>query len=76
LNAETGAPTVRDEIVGTCPAMKDLFRTITKVANSEAPVLISGESGTGKELTAMAIHKRSVRRNGPLVVINCGALPY
>ncbi|WP_341313082.1 sigma-54 dependent transcriptional regulator [Paraburkholderia sp. IMGN_8] len=76
LNAETDALTVRDEIVGTCPAMKDLFRAITKVANSEAPVLISGESGTGKELTAMAIHKRSVRRNGPLVVINCGALPY
>lgn len=76
LNAETDALTGDDEIVGTCPAMKDLFRAITKVANSEAPVLISGESGTGKELTAVAIHKRSVRRNGPLVAINCGALPY
>jgi DNA-binding NtrC family response regulator len=71
------APVVpRDEIVGTCTVMTELFRSISKVANSEAPVLIAGESGTGKELTAIAIHKRSVRRNGPFVAINCGALPY
>lgn len=76
LSPEPDARTICDEIVGSCPAMKELFRSISKVANSEAPVLISGESGTGKELTAVAIHKRSVRRNGPFVAINCGALPY
>lgn len=62
------------EIVGACDAMKELFRSIAKVAKSEASVLISGESGTGKELTANVIHKRSPRRNGPFVAINCGAL--
>nr|WP_233464799.1 sigma-54 dependent transcriptional regulator [Paraburkholderia madseniana] len=76
LSTEPDPLTVDNEMVGTCRTMKELFRAITKVANSDAPVLISGESGTGKELTAVAIHKRSVRRNGPLVAINCGALPY
>jgi DNA-binding NtrC family response regulator len=76
LNGVPDVPAARDEIVGSCTSMNELFRSISKVANSEAPVLISGESGTGKELTAVAIHKRSVRRNGPFVAINCGALPY
>lgn len=76
LSAETDALAMHDEIVGSCHAIKDLFRTIAKVANSDASVLISGESGTGKELTAVAIHKRSVRRHGPMVAINCGALPH
>jgi DNA-binding NtrC family response regulator len=76
LNGVLEVPAPRDEIVGSCTVMNELFRSISKVANSEAPVLISGESGTGKELTAVAIHKRSVRRNGPFVAINCGALPY
>lgn len=76
LTTETDALAMHDEIVGSCHAIKDLFRTIAKVANSDASVLISGESGTGKELTAVAIHKRSVRRNGPMVAINCGALPH
>jgi DNA-binding NtrC family response regulator len=65
-----------DEMVGTCDAMQALFRTIRKVANTDAPVFISGESGTGKELTAVAIHERSPRRNAPFVAINCGAIPH
>jgi DNA-binding NtrC family response regulator len=65
-----------DEMVGTCEAMQQLFRTIRKVANTDAPVFISGESGTGKELTAVAIHERSPRRNAPFVAINCGAIPH
>jgi DNA-binding NtrC family response regulator len=65
-----------DEMVGTCDAMQQLFRTIRKVANTDAPVFISGESGTGKELTAVAIHERSPRRNAPFVAINCGAIPH
>lgn len=63
------------EMVGSCEAMLGLFRSIRKVAMTDAPVFISGESGTGKELTAVAIHERSVRREQPFVAINCGAIP-
>src|SRR5579863_2169074 len=63
------------EMVGSCDAMMALFRSIRKVAMTDAPVFISGESGTGKELTAVAIHERSSRRDAPLVAINCGAIP-
>ncbi|SAK64032.1 sigma-54 interacting regulatory protein [Caballeronia arationis] len=70
------APTrAEDEMIGSCDAMLALFRSIRKVAMTDASVFISGESGTGKELTAAAIHKRSVRRNEPFVAINCGAIP-
>ncbi|WP_080424680.1 sigma-54-dependent transcriptional regulator [Burkholderia ubonensis] len=69
-------PIRNDEMVGTCEAMQQLFRTIRKVANTEASVFISGESGTGKELTALAIHERSTRRKAPFVAINCGAIPH
>ncbi|MEA3121300.1 MAG: hypothetical protein QOH33_848 [Paraburkholderia sp.] len=65
-----------DEMVGTCEAMQQLFRTIRKVANTDASVFISGQSGTGKELTALAIHERSPRRKAPFVAINCGAIPH
>jgi DNA-binding NtrC family response regulator len=63
------------EMVGSCDAMLALFRSIRKVAMTDAPVFISGESGTGKELTAVAIHARSARRDQPFVAINCGAIP-
>jgi len=63
------------EMVGSCDAMLALFRSIRKVAMTDAPVFISGESGTGKELTAVAIHERSGRRGAPFVPINCGAIP-
>ena len=62
-------------MVGSCDAMLALFRSIRKVAMTDAPVFISGESGTGKELTAVAIHERSARRDQPFVAINCGAIP-
>jgi two-component system NtrC family response regulator len=62
-------------IVGFCPAMQDVFRTVRRVAGTDAQVLISGESGTGKELVARAIHQRSDRASGPFVAINCGAIP-
>ena len=65
-----------DEMVGTCESMQQLFRTIRKVANTDAAVFIAGESGTGKELTAVAIHERSPRRKEPFVAINCGAIPH
>lgn len=60
---------------GTSPAMQDVFKTIRKVATTDASVLILGESGTGKEMAALAIHRLSLRREGPFVPINCGAIP-
>lgn len=62
-------------ILGSSPAMEMLFQSLRKVSTVDVPVLILGESGTGKELTARAVHKLSQRRNGPFVVINCGAIP-
>jgi len=57
------------------PRMMELCRDTARIAQSMASVLISGESGTGKELIARAIHYNSRRATGPLVKINCGALP-
>jgi DNA-binding NtrC family response regulator len=68
-------PLADGKMVGSCDAMRALYRSIRKVAMTDAPVLISGESGTGKELTAIAIHQRSNRRGQPFVAINCGAIP-
>ena len=62
-------------LVSRNPAMRGLFDVIADVAASEATVFLNGESGSGKELFARAIHDLSPRRNGPLVVVNCGALP-
>jgi two-component system, NtrC family, response regulator len=62
-------------MVGTSPPMQSLFTLIRKVAATDAPVLILGESGTGKEMAALAIHRRSSRKHGPFVPINCGAIP-
>ena len=55
--------------------MRELFDILPEVAASESTVLIEGESGTGKELLARAIHSLSPRSEGPLVAVNCGALP-
>jgi two-component system NtrC family response regulator len=62
-------------MIGSSPQMQAVFATISKVSNTDAPVLISGESGTGKELVARAIHRRSSRNSGPFIAINCGAIP-
>jgi PAS domain S-box-containing protein len=62
-------------IVSRNPSMKRLFDITEDIAASEATVFIHGESGTGKELFARAIHELSPRKNGPLVIVNCGALP-
>jgi len=57
------------------PAMKDVVRTIERVAPSDVSILITGESGTGKEVVADLIHNLSPRNKGPLIKINCAALP-
>jgi len=61
-------------MVGQSDRMVTLRKQIHKVADSTAPVLICGESGSGKELAAQAIHTCSARKDGPLVVVNCGAI--
>ena len=63
------------EIIGNCSNMKKVYSMISKVAASNATVLIRGESGTGKELVAKAIQRNSLRRENPFVVVNCAALP-
>lgn len=62
-------------MLGTSPPMQAVFDSIRKVATTDAPVLILGESGTGKEMAALAIHRRSARKDGPFVAINCSAIP-
>jgi len=62
-------------LIGTGPAMQEIFKTIGRVATSDATVLIEGESGTGKELIARAIHAHSPRWSGPFVALNCSAIP-
>ncbi len=63
------------DIVSRNPKMLEIFRILPEVASSDVTVLIQGESGTGKELIAQAIHDLSPRKNGPLVKVNCAAVP-
>lgn len=62
-------------IIGACDAMREIYRTVEKVAPTTVNVLVTGETGTGKELIAHEIHQRSPRANGPFVTLNCGAIP-
>ncbi len=62
-------------LLGSSTAMQEVFRLIERVGPTEAGVLLTGESGSGKELAAQSIHDRSLRRGGPFVAINCGAIP-
>jgi transcriptional regulator with GAF, ATPase, and Fis domain len=62
-------------IVGESDAVQAVLQQVELVADTDATVLITGESGTGKELVARAVHERSPRRKGPLVRVNCAAIP-
>ncbi len=82
LKRGQGAPLVptskvdpSERIVGNSPDMVKIFKTIGRVARTPATVLVTGETGTGKELMAEAIHNASERRGGPLIKVNCAALP-
>ncbi len=66
---------VEKNIIGNSVAMREVYKTIGKVAGSDVTVLIQGESGTGKELIARAIHFNSTRLGKPFVAINCAAIP-
>ncbi|MDP2600365.1 MAG: sigma-54 dependent transcriptional regulator [Deltaproteobacteria bacterium] len=62
-------------IIGRSPKMQEVYRIIEAISPTDSTVLITGDSGTGKELVATAIHRRSNRKDKPLVVINCSAIP-
>lgn len=75
LHRELNALYRLDNFLTNSTRMKELCRTVAKVAQSNANVLVCGESGTGKELIANTIHYNSQRRKGPFIKVNCGALP-
>src|SRR5438270_10319290 len=73
LSVEGSRPFKMDDIVGTSPAMQQLFKDVGRVATSKATVLIQGESGTGKELIARVVHSYSAPQK-PFIAINCSAI--
>ena len=75
LRGQLERPDPSDRIIGKTPAMQDVYKTIGRVARSDATILVWGETGTGKELVAQTIHQHSAYRQGPLVKVSCAALP-
>src|SRR5262249_52652282 len=79
LSRVVGTPPDDDQpgeaIVGSCPAMQEVYKAIGRVADQTFPVLISGESGTGKELVARAIYQHGPRAKAPFLALNCAAIP-
>jgi DNA-binding NtrC family response regulator len=68
-------PDVDGAIIGSCPAMREVYKAIGRVASQNVPVLITGESGTGKELVARAIYQHGPRAKAPFLALNCAAIP-
>jgi transcriptional regulator with GAF, ATPase, and Fis domain len=75
LLSRLGRNDINEVIVGETGGLRDIMFMVHQVANTDAPVLVLGETGSGKEVVARAIHERSARRNGPVVRVNCGAIP-
>ncbi|NCF82751.1 MAG: response regulator, partial [Proteobacteria bacterium] len=73
--AETDAASTIGGIVGSAPAMQEVFRAIGRLSRSNITVLITGESGTGKELVARALHRHSPRTQAPFIALNTAAIP-
>jgi len=74
--AETAAdPDMDGAIVGSCPAMREVYKAIGRVTAQNVPVLITGESGTGKELVARALYQHGPRAKAPFLALNCAAIP-
>jgi two-component system response regulator HydG len=64
-----------DDLVGRAVSMREIYTVIERVAPTELTILVAGETGTGKELVARALHKKSRRKDGPFVCLDCSALP-
>jgi transcriptional regulator with GAF, ATPase, and Fis domain len=75
LELEEEAEPAFKGIIGRSPALRALLKQVAVVAPTDSTVLITGETGSGKELIAQAIHDSSSRRNGPLIKVNCSAIP-
>ncbi|MCW5222397.1 sigma-54-dependent Fis family transcriptional regulator [Verminephrobacter aporrectodeae subsp. tuberculatae] len=73
--AENAGAAALERLVGQSETLRNVKQRVAKVSRGMAPVLIHGESGTGKELVAQALHANSQRADGPLVAVNCGAIP-
>ena len=75
VQKEVKKPIVSEQMVGESDAMQRIHKLISKVAPTQARVLVQGPNGSGKELIADAIHKNSLRHKGPFVEVNCAAIP-
>jgi two-component system, NtrC family, response regulator AtoC len=75
LRSRQANPKSYPAMVGHSPAMQEVYKLIGRVTASDATVCVAGESGTGKELVVNAIHEHSPRSHGPLVKVNCAAIP-
>src|SRR5277367_3474392 len=75
FNKSASAPEFEEEIVGQSPAFRNILNQVRIVAKTDSVTLIQGETGTGKEVIARAIHNQSARSQGPLVKLNCAAIP-
>ncbi len=65
----------KNSLLGSSPAVKKLYQEISGAAPTDASILITGENGTGKELAAKTIHQLSLRPEGPIIIVNCAAIP-
>src|SRR5665213_1607596 len=63
------------EMIGSSSRMVDIYKTVSRVAPTDATVIIEGETGTGKELIARMIHRNSLRASHPFVPVDCSAIP-
>jgi DNA-binding NtrC family response regulator len=75
IAGSTPDPDAEGVIVGSCPAMREVYKAIGRVAGQDVAVLITGESGTGKELVARAIYQHGPRAKAPFLAMNCAAIP-
>ncbi len=75
LRTQAEGPYTAQEIIGSAPAIQEVFRAIGRLSRSNVTVLITGESGTGKELVAKALHRHSPRAGKPFVALNTAAIP-
>lgn len=73
-DAAPKSPFRRDKIIGKSPLLERVLQTVSRIASTHAPVLITGESGTGKELIAEAIHENSERKDRPFIKVNLGGI--